>query len=84
MDEDIKKKNVRVCEHWIDRAVVTGTPEIVKKIFAVLDLIDGTENAKQKIVALEFLKEIKQTDEVKGVREYVENRKSIDGELLLF
>ncbi len=70
MDE--KSKVIKICEHWIDIAVARKDSEKIKKIYSVLDTIDGTTIEKYINEAKEFLKSIKQTPDVKEVRDYVE------------
>ena len=73
-----KKKVIKICEHWIDIAVIRKDSEKIKKIYSVLDTIDGTIIEKYIVEAKEFLKSIKQTADVLEVREYVKKREETD------
>ncbi len=66
-----KKKVIKICESWIDIAVIRKDSDKIKKIYSVLDTIDGTTIEKYINEAKEFLKSIKQTADVKEVRDYV-------------
>ena len=73
MDKDIeKKKCIVICEKWIDLAVKREDSEKIKKIYSVLDTIDGTTIEKYRTEAKEFLAGLRQIPEVKEVKKYVE------------
>ena len=80
--ESEKKRMIGICERWIS---IAKDSETIKKIFSVMDTIDGTTLLKYVNEADEFLKSIKQTREVKEIREYVkQDRKEIDRGVSLF
>ncbi len=79
-----KKKVIKICESWIDIAVIRKDSDKIKKIYSVLDTIDGTTIEKYINEAKEFLKSIKQTADVLEVREYVKKREETDGGNSLF
>lgn len=73
MDE--KEKLIKICETWISAA---KDSETIKHIFAVMDNIGGTRLKKYINEADHFLANIKQTKNVKEIREYVkQNRENI-------
>ena len=78
MDENIEKKEacIKICERWIDLAVSHRNSETIKHIFAVMDTIGGTKIQKYINEAEEFLSSIKQTNEVKEIRDEI--RKEAD------
>lgn len=79
MEEDIKEKCINICERWISIAKDTET---IKHIYAVMDTIGGTKILKYIHEADEFLKGIKQTREVKEIRNEI--RKEADRGRSLF
>jgi len=80
--ESEKKRMIGICERWIS---IAKDSETIKKIFSVMDTIDGTTLLKYVNEADEFLKTIKQTREVKEIRGYVkQDREEAHGELSLF
>ena len=83
MEENSEKKRmIGICERWIS---IAKDSETIKKIFSVMDTIGGTTLLKYVNEADEFLKSIKQTREVKEIREYVkQDREEIDRGLPLF
>ena len=83
MEENSEKKRmIGICERWIS---IAKDSETIKKIFSVMDTIDGTTLLKYVNEADEFLKSIKQTREVKEIRGYVkQDRKEIDRGVSLF
>jgi len=83
MDKAIEKeKLLKICETWIAAA---KDSETIKHIFAVMDTIGGTQLKKYITEASEFLKGIKQTKDVKEIRDYVkQDREKTDGGNPLF
>ena len=83
MEENSEKKRmIGICERWVG---IAKDSETIKKIYSVMDTIGGTTLLKYVNEADEFLKSIKQTREVKEIREYVkQDRKEIDRGLSLF
>ena len=77
MDKAIEKeKLLKICETWIAAA---KDSETIKHIFAVMDTIGGSRLQKYINEADEFLKGIKQTKNVKEIRDYVkQDREEID------
>jgi len=86
MEENSEKERlIKICEKWNQAAITKQKPGIVKKIFAIIDIIQGIESKQQRDIAEEFLKSIHQTKEVKEVRNYVkQDREEANGELQLF
>ncbi len=84
MDKSAEEACIKICEKWNKAAILKKNPETVKKIFAVLDLIEGTKLESQISIASKFLKTITQNSDVKEVRDYVKKRKEIDGGYQLF
>jgi len=83
MEEDFKKeKLIKICERWIDLAVRKEDSGMIKHIYAVMDTIGGTKLQKYIHEAEEFLKSIKQTNEVKEIRNEI--RKEADRSRSLF
>ena len=68
MEEDIKEKCIKICERWIS---IAKDSETIKHIFAVMDTIGGTKLEKYIHEADEFLASIKQTNEVKEIRDEI-------------
>lgn len=82
---DSKEKYIKICERWIELAVSRRDSEKIKKIYSVMDTIGGTKLQKYIYEADEFLKSIKQTAEVKEVRNYVkQDREEVDRSRSLF
>ena len=65
MEENSKEKCIKICEIWIG---IAKDSETIKHIFAVMDTIGGTKLQKYIDEANKFLADIKQTDEVKEIR----------------
>ena len=68
MEEDSKEKCIKICERWIGLAVTRKDSEKIKKIYSVIDTISGTKSEKYIAEAKEFLAGLKQTNEVKEIR----------------
>jgi len=69
MEENSEKERmIGICERWIS---IAKDSETIKKIYSVMDTIGGTQLTKYINEADEFLKSIKQTVEVKEIRNYV-------------
>jgi len=80
--ESEKERLIKICDRWID---IAKDSETIKHIFAVQDVIAGTQLQKYIDEANEFLKGIKQTKEVKEIRGYVtQDRENSDSGLELF
>ena len=76
---DSKEKCIKICERWIS---IAKDSETIKHIYAVMDTIGGTKILKYINEADEFLKSIKQTNEVKEIRNEI--RKEADRGCSLF
>lgn len=63
-----KEKCIKICERWIS---IAKDSETIKHIYAVMDTIGGTKLQKYITEAEEFLKGIKQTREVKEIRDEI-------------
>ena len=83
MEENSEKERlIKICERWISIAHDSDT---IKNIYSVMDTIGGTTLSKYINEADEFLKKIKQTREVKEIRNYVkQDRETIDRGVPLF
>jgi hypothetical protein len=79
MEEDIEEKLIKICERWIS---IAKDSETIKHIYAVMDTIGGTKLEKYITEANDFLAGIKQTKEVKEIRNEI--GKKTDGGVSLF
>jgi len=83
MEENSEKERlIKICERWVE---VAKDPEMIKKVYSVIDVLGGTKLTKYITEANEFLKSIKQTQEVKEIRAYVkQDREETDRGRSLF
>ncbi len=79
MEENSKKRCLNICRRWI---CIAKDSETIKHIFSVMDTIGGTKIQEYIDDANKFLEKIKQTDEVKEIRNEI--RKNADRGLSLF